>query len=82
MVAATGMSNREAAVLADEKRYDAIEHCTDLTFETVLSSEYKMKILRQAKQKGYFIKCVFILTADPRINKTRGFYSPGLFLSS
>ena len=71
MVSATGMSNQEAALLADQKRYDAIECHADLTFETVLSSEYKMEILRRAKQEGYFIKGVFVLTADPRINKSR-----------
>ena len=71
MVSATGMSNQEAALLADQKRYDAIERHADLTFETVLSSEYKMEILRQAKREGYFIKGVFVLTADPRINKSR-----------
>ena len=71
MVSATGMSNQEAALLADQKRYDAIERHADLTFETVLSSEYKMEILRRAKKEGYFIKGVFVLTADPRINKSR-----------
>lgn len=38
------------------------------TFETVLSSEYKLNILRKAKEEGYFIKCVFVLTVDPKIN--------------
>ena len=71
MVSATGMSNQEAALLADQKRYNAIERHADLTFETVLSSEYKMEILRRAKREGYFIKGVFVLTADPRINKSR-----------
>ena len=35
-------------------------------FETVLSSQYKMEILRKAKECGYFIKCVFVLTVDFR----------------
>ena len=39
-----------------------------LNFETVLSSKYKLDILRKAKDEGYFIKCVFVLTVDPRIN--------------
>ena len=71
MVAATGMSNQKAAVLADEMRYDAVKRHADLTFETVLSSEYKIELLRQAKREGYFIKGVFVLTADPKINKSR-----------
>ena len=41
MVASTGMSNEEAAVLADKMRYHSIEQKEDFTFETVLSSHYK-----------------------------------------
>lgn len=67
----TGMSVEDAARFVDKKRYDAIAQKRDLTFETVLSSEYKMDILRRAKDEGYFIKCVFILTVDPLINVAR-----------
>lgn len=42
VVAATGMSNEEAAKLVDEKRYASIEAKEDFSFETVLSSKYKM----------------------------------------
>ena len=48
-----------------------IEAKSDLTFETVLSSKYKMDILRKSKAEGYFIKCVFVLTADPELNVAR-----------
>ena len=37
MVAATGMSNEDAAKLADKMRYHSIEVKEDFTFETVLS---------------------------------------------
>ena len=53
MVASTGMSNQEAAVLADEKRYKSISLKEDFTFETVLSSRYKLDILEKAKSEGY-----------------------------
>ena len=36
-----------------------------------MSSEYKLNILRKAKEEGYFIKCVFVLTVDPQINIAR-----------
>ena len=62
MVAATGMNNMDAALLADKLRYESIEKKEDFTFETVLSSNYKLDILRKAKEEGYFIKCVFVLT--------------------
>lgn len=71
VVSSTGMENEEAAKFVDKKRYDSIEAKSDLTFETVLSSKYKMDILRRSKAEGYFIKCVFVLTADPELNVAR-----------
>ncbi|MFR8168620.1 MAG: zeta toxin family protein [Lachnospiraceae bacterium] len=71
IVASTGMNNMEAAILADKMRYESIEKKEDFTFETVLSSDYKLDILRNAKKGGYFIKCVFVLTIDPQINIVR-----------
>lgn len=71
VVSATGMSNEDAARFVDRKRYESIEKKADFTFETVLSSKYKIAILQKAKTEGYFIKCIFILTADPQINIAR-----------
>lgn len=71
IVATTGMDNLEAAILVDKLRYESIEKREDFTFETVLSSAYKLDILRSAKKAGYFIKCIFILTANPQINVER-----------
>lgn len=71
IVAATKISNEEAAVMADNKRYAAIEQRKDFTFETVLSSQYKLDILDKAKKEGYFIKCIFMLTIDPLVNVAR-----------
>ena len=67
----SGMSDREAAIEVDRRRYDAISHKKDFTFETVLSSEYKLNLLKKAKSEGYFIKCFFILTISPEINIMR-----------
>ena len=71
IVATTGMDNMEAAVWVDKMRYESIDKKEDFTFETVLSSNYKLNILRKAKEEGYFIKCVFVLTIDPQINIAR-----------
>ena len=71
IVAATGMSNEEAAKLVDDKRYASIAAKEDFTFETVLSSKFKLDILKKAKEEGYFIKCVFVLTINPLINVAR-----------
>lgn len=71
IVMTTGMDNMEAAVLVDKMRYESINKKEDFTFETVLSSKYKLDILKKAKAEGYFIKCVFVLTVDPKINIAR-----------
>ena len=71
VVKTTGMSVIDAAKFVDEKRYESINNKQDVTFETVLSSQYKLDILKKAKADGYFIKCVFVLTADPKINVER-----------
>lgn len=71
IVASTGMSNEEAAVFADKRRYEALKNKEDFSFETVLSSHYKLDILKEAKKNGYFIKCIFVLTCDPKINISR-----------
>ena len=71
VVSAMGLSNEEAAILVDTKRYESIDAKENFSFETVLSSKYKLDILEKAKAEGYFIKCVFVLTADPLINVAR-----------
>ena len=71
VVSATGMDNGKAAKYVDEMRYKSIENNEDFTFETVLSSNYKMDILKRAKDEGYFIKCIFVLTVDPLVNVGR-----------
>lgn len=65
------MTNEEAARIVDIKRYEAIRNRENFSFETVLSSHYKLDILREAKENGYFIKCIFVLTSDPMINIAR-----------
>lgn len=71
IVAATGMSNEEAAKFVNKKRYAAIDEKKDFTFETVLSSHYNLDILKKAKENGYFIKCIFVLTVEPSVNVAR-----------
>ncbi len=71
VVASTGMDNEAAARFVDQKRYESIVSKEDFTFETVLSSNYKLDILRKAKEEGYFIKCIFVLTVNPWINVSR-----------
>ncbi len=67
----TDMSNREAAEYVSRKRYESIQNKQDFSFETVLSSDYSMEIIRKAHSEGYFIKCIFVLTANPVLNTLR-----------
>lgn len=60
IVAATGMDNMEAAILVDKMRYDSIDKKEDFTFETVLSSEYKLNIKKKQKKKDISLNvCLF-----------------------
>ena len=68
---ALGCDTKEAAVLAEQRREDCIAKQQDFCFETVLSTDRNLNLLRKAKEKGYFIRCYFVLTADPTINIAR-----------
>ena len=63
----------EAAVLADKMRNEMIDKGINFTFETVLSADRNLKLLQLAKEKGYFIRCIYVLTANPQINVSRVF---------
>ena len=64
-------SDIEAAQLAEKQREEHVTHMYEFCFETVLSTERNLKLLKRAKEKGYFIRCYYILTADPMINVWR-----------
>ena len=61
----------EAAMRADDMRNKLIDEYRSFTFETVLSTDRNLNLLRRAKQKGYFIRCIYVLTSDPQINVSR-----------
>lgn len=64
-------SDIEAAQLAERQREEHIEHMHEFCFETVLSTQRNLKLLDKAKERGYFIRCYYVLTADPAINVWR-----------
>lgn len=61
----------EAAQLAEKQREEHVEQMHEFCFETVMSTERNIRLLERAKQKGYFVRCYYILTADPMINVLR-----------
>lgn len=64
-------SDIEAARLAEKQRENHLSNMEEFCFETVMSTERNLNLLRRAKEKGYFIRCYYILTADPAINVYR-----------
>ena len=66
----------EAAKLAEAQREEHLAKGQNFCFETVLSTRRNLDLLKRAKQKGYFIRCYYVLTMNPLINvyriKSRG----------
>ena len=64
-------SDLEAAVKAEELREKMIVEKKDFTFETVLSTDRNLNLLKKAKENGYFIRGIYVLTIDPGVNVAR-----------
>ncbi len=61
----------EAAVKAEELREHMIENKKDFTFETVLSTDRNLRLLLKAKEQGYFVRGIYVLTSNADINVAR-----------
>lgn len=61
----------EAAQEAEQIRQILLKSHKDFTFETVLSTDRNLNLLQKAKEQGYEIQAVFVLTNDPCINVER-----------
>jgi len=66
---ATMCSDLEAAQKAEALREQALQDRRDFTFETVMSTDRNLKLLKKAKEAGCFVRCFYILTADSAINQ-------------
>ncbi len=64
-------SDMDAALTAEQMREECVRKKLSFTFETVLSTERNLNLLRRAKEAGYFIRCIYVLTSDPEINVMR-----------
>ena len=49
-------TDMEAAIKAEELREKALSDKIDFTFETVLSTDRNLNLLKRAKENGYFIR--------------------------
>ena len=61
-------SDIEAAQIAEKQREEHLANMQEFCFETVMSTDRNLNLLRRAKEKGYFIRCYYVLTSDPIIN--------------
>ncbi len=67
----SGCTDLEAAQEAEKIRSILLEEKQDFTFETVLSTDRNLELLRRAKEAGYEIQAVFVLTCSSDINVRR-----------
>jgi len=65
------LTDIEAARGAEALRNRLVEKKSNFTFETVLSTERNLLLLQKAKQNGYRVECVYVLTCDAGINVAR-----------
>ena len=65
------LTDIEAAQQAEAFREKLVEIKADFTFETVLSTERNLLLMQKAKEKGYEIHCIYVLTCGADINVAR-----------
>lgn len=61
----------KAARRADERRETCLRERRDFAFETVFSTDSKLKFVERAAKAGYFVRLYFVGTTDPSINIRR-----------
>lgn len=64
-------SDMDAALKAEELREQFVNAKKDFTFETVLSTDRNLKLLEKAKNEGFFIRGIYVLTSTSDINVAR-----------
>lgn len=62
---------RRAQKIADELRERFIAEGRDFAFETVMSHESKLEVMRHAREAGFHLTLLFVATENPRINVER-----------
>jgi predicted ABC-type ATPase len=65
------LTDIEAAKAAEALRNRLVEKKMDFTFETVLSTERNLLLLKKAKEYGFEVQCIYIITCNADINVAR-----------
>jgi predicted ABC-type ATPase len=66
-----GLSNLEAAKRAEALRNHLLSRGADFSFETVLSTERNLLLLQKARERGYEVQCIYVLTCNENLNVAR-----------
>ena len=66
-----GLTDLEAAVQAENLRNMLLESGRDFSFETVMSTDRNLLLLKRAKEAGYDVQCIYVLTCNENINVSR-----------
>ncbi len=66
-----GCTPLKAAEIATATRELYLSQREDFTFESVLSTERNYNLMQKAKEAGYKVICIYVLTVDPSINVAR-----------
>ena len=65
------LTDIEAAQQAEKLRNKLLNQTADFSFETVLSTERNLLLLKRAKESCYMVECVYVLTCSEDINVAR-----------
>lgn len=60
-----------AQQIADQRREESIKQSRSFSFETVMSHESKLDILKKAKSAGFFVQIFFVGIDNPEVNVER-----------
>ena len=66
-----GLTDLEAAQQAELLRNKLLNKGLDFSFETVMSTERNLLLMQKAKECGYEVQCIYVLTCDENINIAR-----------
>ena len=65
------LTDIEAAQTVETLRNNLLKKKADFTFETVLSTERNLHLMQKAKESGYEVQCIYVLTCSADINVAR-----------
>lgn len=65
------LTDLEAAQQAESLRNSILKKGASFSFETVMSTERNLTLLQKAKDCGYNVQCIYVLTCDENVNVAR-----------